>query len=419
MIGKFLIVLLILSSVACDTGTSETLEERLVTYRKTNVEDNLGRISLRKNELQNFEFYDQNTNLTFVPSGYNYTEVNTYHWQNKTLQGHCTFNENVYSHDEANIMLNQLNTYGYNTVRIFLNPLTIADLNGNLLPQYITNLSNFIILAEHYNIGVIITTDLIPLTRHDVTLENEEDITWLNYQYIEQAEIDLEIQFWTDLIHQLIANKVPLDAILAYELRNEMAYTIKQAPFNLTVGNITAANGVTYDMSQLSEKIALSVDSFQFWSKAIRDAIQLIDHNALVTVGFYANFYAEELVSPLALSALKDSELDFIDLHMYQEWDEASNTYREPLDYAQYFDFNLKHEKAIIMGEFGLLPNYNDTRTIAEQAQSLFVWRSIMTDTLGIDGSILWAWNTVNGIAISVPEEKQFLQKLSPLALVD
>ena len=113
-----------------------------------------------------------------------------------------------------------------------------------------------------------------------------------------------------------------MDAILAYELANEANVLSDKAPFSLTAGRVTAANGLTYDMASASDRKRIIDDGFVFLIDQVRASIREVDPTALVTMGFFhdkepnpARRGDNRLVRTRAV--IERSTADFVDIHPY------------------------------------------------------------------------------------------------------
>ena len=97
------------------------------------------------------------------------------------------------------------------------------------------NLSDFLLRAKTHDIYVILTTDNEPGTEHYVRLL---DSTWsadfggTNNFFLTQGGILVARSFWQDLVLELLEQGAPLDAIFAYELRNEGSFESNAPPLS-------------------------------------------------------------------------------------------------------------------------------------------------------------------------------------------
>ncbi|RKF21315.1 hypothetical protein DBZ36_01280 [Alginatibacterium sediminis] len=361
-----------------------------------------------KNGLKNKpQFFLSGTQTVFMPRGYNYTHVEALTEPCLTLgvSYHSTFNDTKYSEREATKMLRLLSSADYNIVRVFINPECIVTLSGELSAVYMANLANFLQLSSSYNIRVIVTLDQLPSTLYGAVLKHESDIWWSNTQYLDSQLIRLEQDFWKQVITNLKQLGVNLNTVFSWQIRNEFVYRNDQEPASSSVGKYRAANGETYDLSVVAEKRKLAIDSFLYWSQEIRNAIQFVDHGALVSVGFFAS---DSIWNGVVLSALENSQLDYVDLHLYPD---------SQLDfdgYIEYFNLKKHYKKPIIMGEYGFVDAHGLSQL--EQINQLQQWL-IRSCEFGFTGWLNWTWPTQRGVQLSVDDHGNFFTKLGPKQL--
>ncbi len=366
---------------------------------KPNEEDKpkVGRIAIRSTA-NGPEFFDKTSGDVFVPMGYNYAHLQDFTWKGEPLKGHATFNSEYYDPSASENTLFKLQEAGYNTIRVFINPIAVSETKDVLENAYILNVVDFIKQADEYGIGVILTTDMISVTSYGTALKSEDDIWWWNDQYIFDEQIDLEVDFWQSLIKELKANAVSLDAIFAFEIRNEFFFHPDHYPFKGDTALVKHPNNTTYDMSVEADKTTLMEVSFIHWAKTIRNAILAEDSEALVTVGFYA----PEPIGKPSIVAITKSDLDFVDLHLYAEHASLE-------EYNTYFDLINHKDKLIILGEFGIIEK--NGKTIAKNKNDLLEWRDKLMQDYGLNGWILWTWDTNVGTELSIPDNNGVIFK--------
>jgi endo-1,4-beta-mannosidase len=181
-----------------------------------------------------------------------------------------------------------------------------------------------------------------------------------------------------------------MDAIFAYELWNEAVVLSDKAPFSLTSGRVTAANGQTYDMANPSDRKRIIDDGFVFLIDEVRAAIRAVDPTALVTMGFFhdtepnpARRGDNRLVRTRAV--IERSSADFVDIHPYAD-DELTFP-----QFMQNYGIDGPSAKPIVMGEFGgAKRNYVSA---SQAATALSSWQQ-QSCAYGIDGWLLWTWDT-------------------------
>lgn len=394
--------MLVVGCQPSQTTTEKTVLLPIVTVSAPAHEQTPHQIGIRANNKGDSEFFNREIGDIYIPRGYNYTHVMplTEPCLVTDFTYHSTFNEGVYDSAEAEMMMSALQEAQYNVVRIFLNPECMTDLDRNFRPAYIANLADFLRLAQAHNQFVILTLDMIPSTLYGEPIQKEEDIWWHNAQYLYSDEIALEKAFWQDFITMLRSQNAPLDTILAYELRNEFYFHPEFPPLTDVRGNVTTANGQTYDMSSLADKERMVTENFVYWSSQMRDAIQEIAPTALVTVGFFA---PEPFGTP-SRAAIFDSELDFVDLHMYPQEDVMM------ADYVAYFGLDKQPEKLLVMGEYGIVDEAYALETAVSKLQR---WQDESCQH-NISGWLLWTWKTKQGMELSIPDDGTIFRALSP-----
>jgi hypothetical protein len=125
------------------------------------------------------------------------------------------------------------------------------------------------------------------------------------------------------------------------------------------------------DMANGADKTRMLDEGIVYWINQVQAAIEAVDPNALVTIGFFApktpNLWRvgdERYVVPM--SVIEQSTLDFIGLHPYPVG--------QPLAQAmENFQVPRPSPKPIIMGEFGAFKFQYATAGIA--AQALVDWQ--------------------------------------------
>ena len=84
----------------------------------------------------------------------------------------------------------------------------------------------------------------------------------------------------------LIAAGTPMDAVWAFELRNEQFFEADQPPFGV-LDSATTANGETYDLSDPAQVHAMRDAGLRHFADRMVATIKEVDPTALVTMGFF------------------------------------------------------------------------------------------------------------------------------------
>jgi hypothetical protein len=98
--------------------------------------------------------------------------------------------------------------------------------------------------------------------------------------------VQANAEFFRELAQRLLADDAPLDALLAYELRSEVALNWDAPPLSLSSGLFTAVSGRSYDLSDPDAKKALVADGIVTFIDTTRSAIRSLDPSARIAIGF-------------------------------------------------------------------------------------------------------------------------------------
>jgi len=353
------------------------------------------------------EFYDRLTGEKFVPRGSNYIRLaDQQSPSGETFFYHSTFNAGLYESERADAALQSMSAAGYNTVRVFINGNCrtgcIGDPSGGLSTGYVANVVDFLHKAQNHGIYVILTTDGEPATPYYTRLLDStwsEDFGGYNSNYLTGGGILVAEQFWGDLVEALLEKAAPMDAILAFALRNELFFETNAPPLSYTSGTVTPANGSTYDMASPEQRQRMMDENLVLWVDRVRAAILARDPTALVTVGFFPpdvpTFWSNAPRYIRTAPAVWDSSLDFVDYHPYPGGFRLG-------ELVEFFGMSANESKPVLMGEFGAsLSNYT---TSALAARALHDWQ-VDSCKYGFDGWLSWTWDTI--------EQPEFHNELS------
>jgi len=340
------------------------------------------------------EFYDRATGAKFVPRGNNYVRlVSLQDASGRQRAGHSTFDADRYDAERIGKALAHMHADGYNIVRVFLSEDSMADQREGLSPVYLKNIADTLERARDNSMFVFFTFQWLPKSRKYARLLQPDccdRFSFSNLYMLSPGGISAEKSFFDDFIAGLRALDAPMDAIFAYELRNEVVFEEDHAPLTLTSGMITTANGKAYDMSDPEQKKRMIDENLVFWIDEERAQILRQDPTALVGVGFFAPrspnaFRVNDKRYVSTRPAIWNSHADFIDLHTYLG---------QNLTVAQYsenFGLDGTPPRPVIMGEFGATTNSFPSTQAA--ARALVEWQRASC-RLGYGGWILWTWDS-------------------------
>ncbi len=367
----------------------------LLIFFSMDAEAQLQRIGIRfVNDTA--QFYVRGSGDKFIPRGNNYIRLA----KQKSLNGvdfvyHSTFNVGLYDTLRTEQALKKMNRYGYNVVRVFLNPCCDGGIGNQFLQLshiYMNNIVDFLRRAEANRIYVMFTIDWLPNKSRVSSAKNFwcPDFQCTNAHVLTPEGLQSNQLFFTSFIKELIARNAPMNIIFAYELRNELTFDAKLPPLSLSSGSIKTANGKIYNLAKPSEKEKMVEDGVIYWLDQIRATIRGVDPAALVTVGLVpppnidaidTNLQRLSITKPIVWK----SNIDFIDLHVYPIADGATLE-----EFVQRFGITgLKH-KPIIMGEFGAIKQYYLSLDAA--VHDLQRWQAASC-RYGFAGWILWTWD--------------------------
>ncbi len=341
------------------------------------------------------EFYDRQTGERFVPRGNNYIRLARQAEGSGFTFYHSTFNTDFYEPERAEASLRRMSAEGYNVVRVFLNNCCPGGMSGGtdrLSPGYFDNVVDFLGRARANGLYVMFAQDWLPDGMYGDLIGAEccETFDVNNVLLLSAGGLRANQLFFQEFIGALIERRAPLDAILAYALRNEMYFDANEPPLSLTAGRVTTANGETYDMAVPEDKTRMTDEGLVYFIDRVRAAILEVDPTALVGVGFFhpQTPHPTRLGDPRFIEtrpAIWDSSADFIDLHAYPGGE---------LNLRQLVE-NYKMEgmevRPILMGEFGAFRFAY--RSVDDAARAL-VELQVESCGYGFDGWLLWTWDT-------------------------
>jgi preprotein translocase subunit Sec61beta len=353
------------------------------------------------------EFFDRTTGNAFVPRGNNYIRLAAQTFPGGNLQVyHSTFNVGLYDSAGVETAMNKMQTSGYNIVRVFLNGCcqdnTIGNPAGGLSSAYLANLVDFLQRAKKHGIRVIVEADWVPsfggYTDNYAGCTQFSNFNTLN---LCAGGVKAVTTFFHDIVQGLINASAPLDAIFAYELRNEYFYDSDSPPLTSTTGMVTTADGQTYDMSSATSRQQMMDNGLIYFTDQVRAGIVALDPTALVEVGFFVpqgpvptRFGDPRVIT--VYPAMANSTADFVSVHPYPFI--GGLTFAQ---YAQNFGFvGYQQQKPVVLEEFGILEsNYPVESTAASVAQD---WQ-VQSCAYGIKGWAFWTWDTSNAEQVDGP----------------
>jgi len=365
------------------------------------------------------EFFDRETNVTFVPRGNNYTRLDPQHLEDGSTQTyHSVFDLGLYDRAEITTAFREMHALGYNIVRTFVSQNTIGTAGG-LNETYMDNVIDFLGLAKANDLQVIFTQDWLPGGKYGRILSGDccDTFTMMNVHFLSDAGLQANVAYFQDFSQYLIDHRAPLDVVFSYELRNELYFDMDFPPLSLSSGLVTALDGNTYDMASLEDKKRMIDVNLVLWVDSVRAAILEVDPTALVSVGFFwpqepnpARIGDERYVSTAPV--IWGSQLDFVDLHPYPGGELTLE------QYVENFGLGGMQEKPILMGEFGVATSA--VPSVGRAASTLMDWQ-IQSCEYGFDGWLLWSWDIYenNDFYSATGDDGQIGEALAPANRAD
>ncbi|HEY5982832.1 MAG TPA: hypothetical protein VIU38_05110 [Anaerolineales bacterium] len=341
------------------------------------------------------EFYDIQTGAKFVPRGMNYARLQ------HLLPGgpwHSNFDPALYDPNAVEQALARMQLDGFNTVRVFIDCCSAAGeqvgySGGGLDKRYLAKVVDFLGRARGHDIFAILSVDLTPGEG------GYNDALWPafgpnfdgeNVRYLTRGGFEAKRAYTVDFVQAMLDLEAPVDAILAYDLTNEIHFDTSKPPLSLTEGQVKTLNGKSYDMADRKAKDAMVNENLIYWIDGLREVIRTIDPSALVT----ASFFVPQGPVPtrqgdsrfiLTDAVIHESQADFIDVHPYPRMGLNLS------GFAANFGMSAEDVKPVIMGEFGASTTwYGNT---GDAARSLRNWQ-VESCRYGFDGWLLWTWDS-------------------------
>jgi hypothetical protein len=235
-----------------------------------------------------------------------------------------TLNPGLYEPERAAAALQDMHAAGYNVVRVFVDccrqGINAGSPNGGISPVYVENVIDFLNKAKANQVYVLLDLGLTPA-------QGGYDELWQscctrfdgeNLRYLTTGGHSAKRRFDRDFIRALITRAAPLDAIFAFDLTNEVHFSLDMPPFSLSSGRVTTANKKTYDMANPEDKQRMMAENLVYWLDEQRANILQVDPTALVTASFLAIYLSPGNVYPGP--SIWESTLDFVDVHTYLRW---------------------------------------------------------------------------------------------------
>ncbi|MGC1387712.1 MAG: hypothetical protein WA807_06855 [Steroidobacteraceae bacterium] len=344
------------------------------------------------------EFFEVASGDVFAPRGNNYIRLAEQTNPFGQEFYHSTFNVGMYDSARVESALASMQGYGYIFVRVFLNTCCndgIGNVNGaGLSSSYMANVADFLNRAANHSIQVMLTWEWLPdYGGYSIGgCAADPSQAAFNALNLCPGGVSGSVHFAHDIVQALIDQGARLDAVFAFEIRNEYSYDTSLPPLSWTTGTFTAADGQTYDMSSSASRQQMMDNGLIYYTNQVRGAIVALDPTALVDVGFFV----PQTPNPTRIGdtrvieiypAMANSTADFVALHPYPIPSGLTMS-----QYVQNFGFvGYQQQKPVVMGEFGA--GEADYPVIAQAASVLQDWQ-VQSCAYSFKGWSLWTWDT-------------------------
>jgi hypothetical protein len=361
------------------------------------------------------------TGEPFVARGANYTRLakdsvgNVYH---------STFEPGRYHHAKVVGFLDQMRHDGYNTVRVFIDPGGAKGDHGigrglgtddKMYGPYMDNVARFVSAAAARGVYTLPSLDYFPTNSYYWGLVgrlgggNAPNMDGQNLSYMEGGRVAAKAEYLANFATALgeRIGKAQRSAILAYQSDNEAFFETNKAPFHQMSGEVKPFNGVTYQMSDPTQRQQAADASLAEYTIRLKRALSEADQGALLAMGFFSyqavgkkgqDGFAVHCASgcstahgtywyPGRAGILSYwGAVDLLDVHMYEH-------HGAPVLDA----LELRHRKdPYIIGEFGAPKSHYSDITRAAYAM-----RDLQKEgcALGAKGYLYFTWDTTEQLA--------------------
>lgn len=348
-----------------------------------------------------FEYSD--TGEEFLPNGFNWCRL---------YPDHASFEPGIYDHDESEYICKLVKEKGFNVLRVFICgryavPEGVAgprDTIG-LDKEYLDNFVDLLKVATKYGVYIYPCIAAMPnndyfknIIGEDVVQNGKTVISGENKYVLAKGGVEAKKEYMRRFLQHIIdADARLLNTMFGVQIENETTYYASSAPFNLSEGTVTAANGKTYDMSDRISVEAMKRDGYIYRTNEVASVVREMAPNLMVgDSAFFEDYWGYYLgVSKRGFETMSECDLDFLDLHNYPALMTYASLEKENyaiLESCGLFDLGDKREKLpLIFSEYGL----GVTEDMIEIAADTFKNFLDITYRMGVRGWMHWTLDTV------------------------
>jgi len=304
--------------------------------------------------------------------------------------------------------IKEMNYYGYNYVRVFVDCPTLYHGFGMETPgvpmNFTMNIVDFLLKAAKYDIAVMLTAIWTPINYQSIIMSYPvpANVTGMKVVIFHAGQAAGKAQFFIDLLSEIKnMSQTAFDNIFAIDIFNEIQVSVHEQPYSLTSGLVTFV-GRQFDMGKGADRQELLDVCGNIWFNTVCKAIKSVGPSILVSASVFSpnsvghnGFDGVEPRPPnadprypLRPASLVNSLADYIDLHAYPGHNDTQ---------AQFDGAALSRVKPLLLGETGAFKVPYPTAVLGAE-----VIKSVMIESLnyGFSGWGMWTWDTVEQVTL-------------------
>lgn len=339
---------------------------------------------------------------------------------------HSTFSPQLANRSQWKAALaHAADAWGINTMRVFLDSgargrndsiagdyATTRGVSG----EYLDKLAEYVTDSAQVGIYTVLTLSGTASNAYFDELAQQgrapyppASFSYQNRKFMDMRMIEAKAKYVELLLaglqERLRRMETDLSALLAISLENEGAFGGDSPPFSLSSGNITAADGLSYDMADDASRQQAADANAVLWANRLAQAARTVDPKLLVTAGMFT-YQAIGMDKPNGMrpssdgriplrpaSLSKYSSLDFLDIHVYPNIGVNPNNWTLEADLnTEEWDLVDKTRTPVLMLEYGA---FKDPFPSAEDAARALVSLRAESCKLGFtNGWLVWTLDT-------------------------
>lgn len=393
-------------------------------------QDEVERIAIRESEDGAYFIYAE-SGKEYLPVGGNYMGLRG--GDHSTFDAATSFTEADYDPIKTDAMMREFAAAGGNMIRVFLigrtdiNPGISGDKSyaiddeqyyyEGLYVPYMENVAHFLSKAKQYGVYVMLTLGDadVPNNSYYLELQGGQPLS-RNEMYLTQNGVNARAAYARNVVKYFTEKHAELvPAIFSIAFQNEFAMYGNETPFDdKSAASFTAANGVTYDMTDDNDRQKCFEDGVIYYLNALTAAVKEIDPDMLVNEGsFTLNIVGNgdevgcparpengDPRYPARFDVYLSSDIDFLDVHIYFR-NRDNNTIRSSFA-KDLTDMNfygeetqqLLKKKPLFMGEFGAATswaaNWDEPNGALPSAHDVFIETVRLAREAGFKGFAVW-----------------------------